>query len=133
MGSVDIESVFKEGVIAVAKYVSDILRELREAKGWTLRELDRRSGISNATISRIESGLSVPKPESLIALANALEVDPKILLDAPVKTTKAIDLVETLKSNDVEVLLAGERMSAEDKRHVLELIQIAKQLSGKEK
>lgn len=117
----------------MAKYVSDILRELREAKGWTLRELDRRSGISNATISRIESGLSVPKPESLIALANALEVDPKILLDAPVKTTKAIDLVETLKSNDVEVLLAGERMSAEDKRHVLELIQIAKQLSGKEK
>jgi len=117
----------------MAKYVSDILRKLRKAKGWTLRELDRRSGISNATISRIESGLSAPKPESLIALANALGVDPKILLDAPVKNTKAIDLVEALKNNNVEVLLAGERISADDKRHMLELIQIAKQLSDKEK
>jgi transcriptional regulator with XRE-family HTH domain len=41
------------------------IQELREAKGWSQAELGRRSGVTQATISRLESGET-----GSIALAN---------------------------------------------------------------
>jgi transcriptional regulator with XRE-family HTH domain len=35
----------------------DNLKELREARGWTQKELSRRSGLSQSTICRLEVGL----------------------------------------------------------------------------
>lgn len=32
------------------------VRVLRETRGWTLRELERRAGVSNARISQLETG-----------------------------------------------------------------------------
>ncbi|KDN87357.1 XRE family transcriptional regulator [Kitasatospora cheerisanensis] len=48
------------------------LRELRTARGLSLSELARRSGVGKATLSGLESGLRNPTLETLYALTTAL-------------------------------------------------------------
>ena len=50
------------------------LRTLREARELTLRELEAASGIERGTINRIERGVTVPRLNSVQALAAALKV-----------------------------------------------------------
>jgi len=57
------------------------LRELRELKGWSLRELARRAGVRPATISAIETGQTTGIDfATLERLAKVLEVDPGYLI-----------------------------------------------------
>ena len=57
------------------------VRELRKKRGWSQSELSRRSGVAQATISRIEAqetgGVDF---EVLELLADALDVHPKELI-----------------------------------------------------
>ncbi len=48
---------------------------LRLDKGWTQSELARRSGVSQATLSRVEKGTQEPRPLTLVKLADALDVE----------------------------------------------------------
>lgn len=50
------------------------LREVRNKTNITLRELEKKSGISRAQIAKIENGDSVPKITTLCSLAKALGV-----------------------------------------------------------
>ena len=50
------------------------LRTLREARGLTLRELEAASDVERGTINRIERGVTVPRLDSVQALAAALKV-----------------------------------------------------------
>lgn len=60
---------------------SDYIRELRNAQGISQRQLARRVGMSNAEISRIESGeRTLPRVTSIKVLAMALGVDEVELL-----------------------------------------------------
>ncbi len=55
--------------------LSDYVREMRKRKDWSQRDLATASGISNAEISRIESGKrKSPSPSVLKALAKAMNV-----------------------------------------------------------
>jgi transcriptional regulator with XRE-family HTH domain len=55
--------------------LSDYIREMRKRKDWSQRDLATASGISNAEISRIESGKrKEPSPSVLKAIASALNV-----------------------------------------------------------
>lgn len=50
------------------------LKEIREEKGMTQEELEKKSGISRQTISAIENGkTNNVKSGTLMALANALD------------------------------------------------------------
>lgn|SRR5690606_27321503 len=52
----------------------DKLKQLREAKGWTVNQLAMYSGVSGASISRYETGKrKPPKPPTIKKLANALK------------------------------------------------------------
>ncbi len=51
------------------------LRELRQLRALTLRELGKESGVSYATIWRIENGHSRVHPSTVRKLARALGVD----------------------------------------------------------
>ena len=45
-------------------------------RGESLRQLEKRCGVPNSTISRIEDGIfAVPSADVLIALVDALELD----------------------------------------------------------
>ena len=52
------------------------LRELREKKGVTLKEVEEATGLSNAYISQLETGArrKLPAPDRLKALANYFNV-----------------------------------------------------------
>jgi transcriptional regulator with XRE-family HTH domain len=59
------------------------LKELRIKQGLSMRELSRRSGISQAYISQIEMGKKgVPSPEQLLKLAPHLDVNYMELMKA---------------------------------------------------
>jgi transcriptional regulator with XRE-family HTH domain len=56
------------------------LRDLREAKGLSQGEIERRSGLLRSYISRVEGGYTAPSLPTLEKFAKALEVEPYQLL-----------------------------------------------------
>jgi transcriptional regulator with XRE-family HTH domain len=52
------------------------LRELREAKGLSQGDIERRSGLLRSYISRVEGGYTAPSLATLEKFAKALEVEP---------------------------------------------------------
>ncbi len=54
--------------------ISDRLRELRESKKLSQGDIEKRTGLLRAYISRVENGHTVPAFETLERLARALEV-----------------------------------------------------------
>lgn len=52
-------------------HVGDVVRKLREARGWTLQALSAASGVNKMTISEIENGRNY-KRDTLAKLASAL-------------------------------------------------------------
>lgn len=53
----------------------------RRAKGWTQQQLSAKSSVSRSRISDIERGRETIKLETLMMLANALEIDYRVLLE----------------------------------------------------
>ena len=49
------------------------LRRLRQHRGWTLKELARRSGIHYVTVARIETGVIDPRMSTVWKLGKALK------------------------------------------------------------
>jgi transcriptional regulator with XRE-family HTH domain len=55
--------------------LSELIGVARECKGWTLRDLEKASGVSNALISQIETGkVRNPSFTTVIRLVDALGV-----------------------------------------------------------
>ncbi len=59
----------------------ETLMEARKERGWSLREVERRTGIHNAHLSQIESGgIERPDPSILFALATTYGLEYETLL-----------------------------------------------------
>jgi transcriptional regulator with XRE-family HTH domain len=56
------------------------LRKLRRQRVLSMRELERRSGVSYNTIWRLENGLTGAHPRTIRKLADVLGVDPAELV-----------------------------------------------------
>jgi len=56
------------------------LRELREERALSMRELAERSGVTHQTIYRIENGQRKAQPRTVRHLAEALGVAPRELI-----------------------------------------------------
>jgi len=54
--------------------IGERLRELREKKNLSQGDIEKRSGLLRAYLSRVENGHTVPTVETLEKLAKALEV-----------------------------------------------------------
>lgn len=54
--------------------IADRLRTLREQKGLSQGEIEKRTGLLRCYISRVENGHTVPTVETLEKIARALEV-----------------------------------------------------------
>ena len=52
------------------------LWQIRRLKGFTQQRLADAAGVSKVTVYEIETGRTVPQPETIRALAAALGVDP---------------------------------------------------------
>jgi len=56
------------------------IRALREAKGLSQGDIEKRSGLLRSYISRVEGGYTAPSLSTLEKFAKALEVEPYQLL-----------------------------------------------------
>lgn len=74
---------FKEDALArktknvyeqICRTIGVYINYVREKKGISLREMYRRTNISIAVLSDIENGIKLPRIESLIKLALALDI-----------------------------------------------------------
>lgn len=53
----------------------DLISLARELKGWTLRDLERECGVSNALLSQIENGqVADPGFSKIVRIADALGI-----------------------------------------------------------
>lgn len=57
------------------EYIARELREAREAKGLSQRELGRKAGVPQGHISKIENGAVDLRVSSLVALARTLDLE----------------------------------------------------------
>jgi len=62
--------------------IQDTIRKLRENLGYSQRKVSQLTGISHATINRVEKGLQVPAIETIRKLAPALKCPEEKLLEA---------------------------------------------------
>lgn len=66
------------------------LRQARKAKGWSQRDLAARSGVTQANISKLETGRTDPQLSTLVDLARFLDLE---LMLAPRQAMPAIDAI----------------------------------------
>ncbi len=92
------------------------VRERRKEVGWTQAELARRTGLSSAAISQIESGDRNPSGEVAARLAEALRVTADYLLGK-----KDFDFAELLADPDLRLVFRGlPDLSDGDKRQLID-------------
>jgi transcriptional regulator with XRE-family HTH domain len=85
-------NMIEPNIEMVTKYRGDLIIKLRQARGFSLRELAEKAGVSQTTIQKAENGQDI-KISTLSGIATALGVDRRILLDM----TLEIDFEETAK------------------------------------
>lgn len=60
-------------------YVGTVLKNIREAQGFSLLEIQRSTGIKESQLSRIESGIRFPTDEQIFILTRFYNIDPSQL------------------------------------------------------
>ena len=56
------------------KEISEVLKKLRNSKGYSLRQVEKKTGISNAYLSQLENGkIGKPSPHILYSLSEVYE------------------------------------------------------------
>lgn len=114
--------------------IKDIIKQKRLECGYTMKELAEKVGVSEATVSRWESGnLATMKHTKIMLLAKALKISPAMLFDAPASSSLSLTQQEETHIKkyrqldadgrervdyvlDMEHKLANERAEKEEQR-----------------
>lgn len=92
------------------------IQEARKAKGMTQAELSQIVDITPKYLSNIECGAKVPRLETFIAIANALEVDANTLL------ADVLSVSGTIIGSEISKKLAA--LSPREQRRIERLFNI---------
>ena len=85
--------------------IKDIIRNKRLERGYTMKQLGDKVGVSEATVSRWESGhLSTMKHTKIALLAEALGISP-VLLFAPAQPAAPANTANAMELSEREILL----------------------------
>lgn len=100
------------------------LRVLRESKGFSQGDIERRTGLIRCYVSRVENGHTVPSLRTLEKWARALEIETYQLFFAGNKKPVAPRVRETSSKNSEETLLLEQfrTLAAADQRLIRELM-----------
>lgn len=109
------------------------LKELRQQKGLSLRELAKQAHMSHSFIADIEAGRSTPSLDTLQALAKALNVSVSFLIEEAVSQENKnvplwerdeppteIELEEFLRQQNFNLMIGGEPIDEETKQDLLD-------------
>ena len=98
------------------KAVGQRIKEAREAKGLTQEDLAAIVDLSPTHVSVIERGLKVAKLDTVVAIANALDVSAdSLLIDVVTQSTNGV-------TNDLSELLM--KLPLKEKRKILKAVKI---------
>lgn len=89
------------------------IKEIRELYGITQKELGNECGIDPATIRKYETGKLNPKPATIEKIAKGLDIDPSILTESELDTTKAMIRLFSVYNSYDGVLKDGEEIKRE--------------------
>ncbi|KRE69852.1 helix-turn-helix transcriptional regulator [Paenibacillus sp. Soil750] len=114
-------------------YFYDKLRDMRKMKGFTIRELADRSGVSAAYISQLENGnRGIPSPDVLMKLSEGLNTSYSELMDIAgyLESSQAnqqfesnpVNLRRFLREN--ELMFDGFILTPEDKEWVERMLTV---------
>ena len=92
------------------------IQEARKARGLTQAELSQLVDITPKYLSNIECGAKVPRLETFIAIANALEIDANTLL------IDVLSVSSTIVSSEISKKLAT--LSPREQRRIERLFNI---------
>lgn len=90
--------------------LSENIKALRKAKGYSQEELASRLHVVRQTVSKWEKGLSVPDADMLVKIADILETDTTTLLDSTTVTNSADNQVAQ------QLGLIAEQMAIKNRR-----------------
>ena len=97
------------------KAVGRRIKEAREKRHLTQEELAARIDISPTHVSVIERGTKIPRLETFVAIANALEVSGDALL------LDVVDHAAESQASDLSAALEG--LPWEEKRRILKVVR----------
>ncbi len=70
------------------KTVGQILKELREGKKMSQRDVSVQSGLTQSHICNIENGTTEPTIPTMFKICKALEIDPSVISNLMAKSFK---------------------------------------------
>lgn len=117
--------------------LAEVVRQTRQAKGWSQRDLSARTHMPQAQISRIENADVDPQVSTLIELARALELELQLIpksaltaVEATVRSTEARSDERASKSLLAELLRAAEEAHkmAPDREDIASLLSSLRDL-----
>lgn len=76
--------------------IGNYIKDLRLSKGWSQRQLATKADISNSTLSRLEKNETRPTIEILVSIANALDIDPSVIINE----SESMDLFKDIVKKD---------------------------------
>ena len=116
-----INSADKKEIKRVPYHFGEKLRMVREHKGMTLKVVADKAGVSESLVSQIERNKVSPAIDTLLALADALDINLEFLFEEyrrkrPVKITRS-DERRTISEDDVtyEELAVSDRSEKENR------------------
>ena len=111
------------------KNYGDYIKALRESKGLTLREVEKKTEISNAYLSQLESSkIKQPSPTTLYKIAELYGVQYEILMEKvgyPVPQNRMVNA----KNNE----RVSHRLGSVSKEEELELLEYLKFIRSRRK
>lgn len=112
----------------MSESLTAILRSIRAASGATLRQVEKKTGISNAYLSQLENGSGgKPSPHILQKLAVFYGVPYEALMEAAgylQPSSKAPHKVESKRSlGALEAALMSAKLTEEEQEKVAEFVQ----------
>ncbi|MGN1134192.1 MAG: helix-turn-helix domain-containing protein [Oscillospiraceae bacterium] len=118
-------------------HVGQIIKTIRKEKGMTQKQLGEKCGMFDSAIRKYESGRQNPKYETLVKIANALEVNIKDLLFLnEISNMDSEELSGIIEDENFISNLIGDNISEEVKeqhKRIKETANIRFQEIGKDK
>lgn len=99
-----------------AQKVGRRIQEARKARGITQAELSQMVDLSTKYISNIECGFKMPKLNTFVAIANALQCDANLLL------SDVLDVTTGQESSHVSQKLSA--LPVEEQRRILRVLEV---------
>ncbi len=119
--------------------LAEVIRQTRQAKGWSQRDLSARTHMPQAQISRIENADVDPQVSTLIELARALELELQLIpksaltaVEATVRSTAARSHERASQSLMADLLRAAEEAHrmAPDREDIASLLSSLRDLQS---